>query len=164
MSGELKIKVGHSYRTRDGRKATVVKRTDHMIFPIRASVNGGGSLDFTNKGRFYSDNITEHPTDFIAPWDEDLNPVFDRQQTLAAALDCVTRNRNVQYGEPEDCFGEIAKRWSLHLGAEVRPHDVAVMLIDLKLVRLKTSPQKADNWIDVAGYAACGAETAKAKA
>jgi len=30
----------------------------------------------------------------------------------------------------------------------------------LKLARIKTSPEHADHWIDIAGYAACGGEVA----
>jgi hypothetical protein len=32
------------------------------------------------------------------------------------------------------------------------------MMIDLKTVRAWNNPSHADNWIDIAGYAACGGE------
>jgi hypothetical protein len=35
-----------------------------------------------------------------------------------------------------------------------------LMMIQLELARIKTSPEHADHWIDVAGYAACGGEVA----
>ena len=54
----------------------------------------------------------------------------------------------------------MAAYWSAHLGTPVSRSDVAVMMIQLKLARIKTSPEHADHWIDVAGYAACGVEVA----
>jgi hypothetical protein len=34
------------------------------------------------------------------------------------------------------------------------------MLIDLKTVRAWSNPEHFDNWVDMAGYAACGGEIA----
>ncbi len=36
------------------------------------------------------------------------------------------------------------------------PHDVAVMMTQLKMSRLAWSPQKQDSYVDAAGYMACG--------
>ena len=52
---------------------------------------------------------------------------------------------------------------SCYLGWDISKEDVAVIMMILKICRLKTSPAKADSWIDIAGYAACGAEVAQAK-
>ena len=38
------------------------------------------------------------------------------------------------------------------------PHDVAVMMQQLKISRLAWSPGKRDTWADAAGYVACGWE------
>lgn len=40
----------------------------------------------------------------------------------------------------------------------VEPEDVAAMMSLLKIARVATGHGKADNWIDLAGYAACGGE------
>jgi hypothetical protein len=40
----------------------------------------------------------------------------------------------------------------------ITPHQVAIMLIDLKAARAWNNEEHADNWIDMAGYAACGGE------
>ena len=40
----------------------------------------------------------------------------------------------------------------------LEPHDVAAMLALLKIARIASGHAKADNWIDLAGYAACGGE------
>jgi hypothetical protein len=37
---------------------------------------------------------------------------------------------------------------------------VAIMCADLKLARFEHQPDHADSWVDLAGYAACGAEIA----
>lgn len=38
------------------------------------------------------------------------------------------------------------------------PDDVAAMMMLLKIARIATGEPKEDNWIDAAGYAACGGE------
>jgi hypothetical protein len=84
--------------------------------------------------------------------------VMDREQMLDRCKEVVTKQRASQYGTPEDSFGDIAKMWETYLGVPIGPHNVAVMMILLKVVRMKSSPKKPDSWLDVAGYAACGCE------
>lgn len=87
-----------------------------------------------------------------------------REGILEAAKQCVCTDREGQYGSPEDNFGLIAKMWSEYLRAttgkeiEVSAHDVAAMMCLLKIARIATGAPKADSWIDLAGYAACGGE------
>lgn len=52
----------------------------------------------------------------------------------------------------EKCVGDPA--------AEVCivPEDVAALLALLKIARIATGHGKSDNWVDLAGYAACGGE------
>ncbi len=66
----------------------------------------------------------------------------------------VIEDRQVQYGDPGPLFDRIARRWSLVLGVEVAPAQVALCLIDLKLARLAANPGHLDSVVDVAGYAA----------
>ncbi len=66
----------------------------------------------------------------------------------------VVENRRRRYGEPEDLFDHIAKRWSLVLGTKVTPAQVAMCLIDVKMARLARDPKHLDSIVDVAGYAA----------
>ena len=75
-------------------------------------------------------------------------------QLLEHAAGVVTRRRR-EYGEPAELFADVAMRWSLTLGAEVSPAQVALCLIDLKLARLAHDPKHLDSIVDVAGYAAC---------
>ena len=86
-----------------------------------------------------------------------------RKECLEQAMGCVLRDRNNAYGGPEDCFGVIANFWSVYLGRKVYPADVAMMMSLLKIARIKANKGYADGYIDLAGYAACGAECASGK-
>lgn len=95
-----------------------------------------------------------------------MTEVMTRRNTLEAALQYVTHDRNLDNGDPEDNFKRIAELWTYWLrekyGAKfsVSPTDVAMMSLMIKIARLLETETKHDNWIDIAGYAACGAETA----
>ena len=53
----------------------------------------------------------------------------------------------------------MAELISLYLGAPVHPHDVAIIEIIQKCVRLKHAKGRhVDSWVDIAGYAAIGCE------
>lgn len=82
-----------------------------------------------------------------------------RAEVLDTAKGYVLKDRNQQYDTPERNFEMIAEMWSAYTGHTYRPHDVAVMMIMVKLSRISTSPDVLDHWIDTAGYAACGGET-----
>ena len=83
-----------------------------------------------------------------------------RADILDEAKGYVTKDRQATHGELEDSFGHTAKLWSVHLGTEVTPEDVTILMALLKIARLKTSIDHKDNWVDLAGYAACGGELA----
>jgi Domain of unknown function (DUF6378) len=74
----------------------------------------------------------------------------------------VIEHRERIYGPPLESFTAIAARWSLVLGVEVTPAQVALCLIDLKLARLTRDPSHLDSTVDVAGYAACLREVTRA--
>ena len=85
-----------------------------------------------------------------------------RQAILDEAAAAITGAREDTYGGPEQSFLTIAKFWSAYLDHFIEPQDVAAMLALLKLARLKHAEgQHRDSWVDLAGYAACGAECAK---
>lgn len=86
-----------------------------------------------------------------------------RSEILKAAERCVCTDRNQQYGEPEDNFRIIAALWNVYLfgrGAksQLNPADVGAMMALFKLGRIATGGDKADNFVDLAGYAACAGE------
>lgn len=88
-----------------------------------------------------------------------------RSDILDLAKRCVCGDREQDYGSPEQNFKRIATMWEVYLvgkctGADVciLAQDVAAMLALLKIARIASGHAKADNWVDLAGYAACGGE------
>jgi len=89
--------------------------------------------------------------------------IAPRAAVLREAERLITGDRNQTYGSPTQNFQDTAEVWSVLLGHKLKegeridPGEVASMMIALKLCRMKAQP-KRDNWIDTAGYAACGYE------
>lgn len=88
-----------------------------------------------------------------------------REEVLEQARKCVCGDREQNYGSPENNFGTIAGLWTSYLNSEFKnfnfmlgPGDVAAMMILLKVSRIASGNGKNDNWVDIAGYAACGGE------
>lgn len=102
-----------------------------------------------------------------------------RTSFLMEVASLVDGDRNAQYGDPVDDFRRTAIYWNTHLGGVYRrkahalgipldeevlyildnlfdPHDVAIMMGQLKHSRLAWDPYKKDTWLDMSGYAACG--------
>lgn len=83
-----------------------------------------------------------------------------RTEILYQAEKTVTADRQATHGRPEDSFAMIAGFWSVYLGVTVTSADVAILMALLKIARLHANPAHVDNWLDLAGYAACGGEIA----
>ena len=91
-----------------------------------------------------------------------------RAELLAEAERIITQDRNKSYGEPDEDFQRIAAIASslgfrINEGDAIRElhgSDVATFMICLKLSRLAWMPTHRDSWLDIAGYAGCGYETA----
>lgn len=81
-----------------------------------------------------------------------------RSRILREADEAINGERAVSYGSAEENFGLVAAYWSAHLDKGICAADVAIMMSLLKLARLKTNATHWDSWMDVAGYAALGAE------
>lgn len=81
-----------------------------------------------------------------------------RNEVLQKADAITSGDREQDYGSPENNFARIAMMWSAYLGVTVSAKDVAAMMISVKLARIASGNAKDDNWIDIAGYAACGGE------
>ncbi len=81
-----------------------------------------------------------------------------RADVLDVAKRAVTKDRAATHGALEHSFAEIAAIWSVRLGVTVTPAQVCILMTDLKGVRAWHNPGHADNWVDIAGYAACGGE------
>lgn len=118
-----------------------------------------------------------YPIEGIAVEAEKLETEDEPEKlTRAAVLDkaraCVCGEREEDYGSPEDNFGCIAELWETYLRAAcvspdaivtVTAADVAMLMALLKIARVGTSSVggTADSFVDLAGYAACGAECAE---
>lgn len=83
-----------------------------------------------------------------------------RAEILEAARVCVCGEREQDYGTPEDSFALIGKLWAVYMGVDFTPKDVAMMMALLKVARIKNG-DKADSFVDLAGYAACAGEIAE---
>jgi hypothetical protein len=86
---------------------------------------------------------------------------YSRGDILDTAKEYVTKDRAADHGDMEDNFQRISDYWNTHLGFYenyIKAEDVAVMMTLLKLARIKSNPKHMDNFIDGAGYLACGGE------
>ena len=92
---------------------------------------------------------------------------MNRKEILEAATKCVCGDREQDYGSPENNFRTIADLWTVYIrekcciaGADlcIVPEDVAAMMALMKIARIASGHAKDDNWIDLAGYAACGGD------
>lgn len=103
-----------------------------------------------------------------------------RKTVLTDAMQCVCTDREAQYGTPENNFAVIADFWNVYEKSKLKSsgkttyesngdwvteypldaHDVAIMMCLLKIARIASGQTKADNYIDLAGYAACAGEVA----
>jgi hypothetical protein len=97
-----------------------------------------------------------------------------RDEILEQVRNCVCVDRENTYGSPENNFSLIGALWDNYLFAKDMAHirkgdhghrritgeDVAVMMTLLKVARIATGEVKADNYIDLAGYAVCAGELA----
>ena len=121
--------------------------------------------------QYFGYEVIEYDTPAIAETveenSEDVKRKLTRADILHAAEKCVCGQRETEYGTPEDNFETIAELWETYLrracvdeagGVYIDANDVAMMMALLKIARIAAGGGKADSWIDLAGYAACGAE------
>lgn len=88
---------------------------------------------------------------------------MNRESVLDSAKEAVCGDRQQSYGTPENNFSLIAKLWSVYLGKEISAQDVAMLMVLFKTARIKSGTATKDSFVDIAGYAACGAEVSEAK-
>lgn len=71
----------------------------------------------------------------------------------------VIAERGRVYGDAASNMETTASLWSLVLGVDVTPSQVALCMIQTKIARLLQTPDHADSVVDIAGYAAVLRET-----
>jgi len=91
--------------------------------------------------------------------------LMNRTEILAQASELVNADRQSDYGKPDDNFRAIADFWEVYMRHHtlsnnylIEPHDVALMMILLKIARTFYGDPKPDTFIDMAGYAALAGE------
>ena len=87
-----------------------------------------------------------------------------RDDILCEAMQCITVDRAATHGDAEDSFQTIADVWSWWLSNRPLPDDpltaadVAMMMALFKVGRIAGNKTHADNYVDLAGYAALAGE------
>ena len=84
--------------------------------------------------------------------------MMNRKELLEEAGRTIAGQRQDDYGDARQSFDRIAALWSAYTGSRITAADVASMMVLLKASRARTSPEKIDSWLDMAGYAALAAE------
>jgi hypothetical protein len=75
------------------------------------------------------------------------------------AIQAVTGPRAATHGDAQETLSRTAALWSAYLGKEIRPAQVAVCMILVKLVRARNYDR--DHYIDTIGYALLAEEAAR---
>ena len=66
--------------------------------------------------------------------------------------------RHHEYGDKKTNHNNIAKLWSAYLGIDLNAHDVAILMLLLKIARTKSGNPTEDTYIDMVGYSAIAGE------
>lgn len=85
---------------------------------------------------------------------------MDRKEILNEAIHLIYNDRQADYGTPQENHDRIAKLWSVVLGIDVQPYQVALCMNQVKVARLVQTPTKVDGWVDGAAYMGIGGELA----
>ena len=80
--------------------------------------------------------------------------MLTRTEILTKANDIIATKGD---GDPTEAYARIANVWTEILNHEITAHQVALMMIGLKLIRATTA-RGDDTYVDLAGYAALAAE------
>lgn len=75
------------------------------------------------------------------------NGVLDKAKEIVTG-----RDKQDNYGPPDEFVSRLAKVWSGYLGVELKPTDAAMMMALLKACRLRTNPNHEDSLVDFAGW------------
>lgn len=73
---------------------------------------------------------------------------------LTEAEQIINGERRDDYGSPLASFTMIAQGWSMVLGIDVTPEQVALCMVQLKVARW-VNGQQHDSLVDICGYVGC---------
>jgi hypothetical protein len=85
---------------------------------------------------------------------------MNREEILQEALRLTSTDRQKNYGEPFINHKRIADIWTVLLGVDVTPSQVALCMVGVKLARLVETHNHLDSFIDMAAYASIAGEIA----
>lgn len=75
------------------------------------------------------------------------------ESVLQEAQRLIHGERATTYGHPRENFKRIADLWTAYLGREIKPLDVGLMMVLMKVARLEQGTYHRDSVTDIAGYA-----------
>lgn len=101
--------------------------------------------------------ITEELEESEKKFEDALKSFREKKVNIKKLKGCfhiegLIESRDNDYGDFRINFLDIAKRWSSHLQVSVKASDVAIMMIELKLARVKSGIYNKDNYDDIQGY------------
>jgi hypothetical protein len=85
---------------------------------------------------------------------------MNREEILQEALRLTSTDRQKNYGEPFINHKRIADIWTVLLGVDVTPSQVALCMVGVKLARLVETPDHQDSFVDLCAYGAIAGEIA----
>ena len=82
------------------------------------------------------------------------------KEVLERAEQVVLVDRQKEYNQVNktEMHSRIAEAWSATLGRMVTPHEVALCMVQLKVIRAACQPGHEDSYVDMVGYASIAAE------
>lgn len=133
--------------------------------------------DFTGQIDYWAQKLAEYgaPLEVIAAFRQQYLPApsigklatTKREDILDTAKSLIVGDRQDSYGPPLQSFTRLAAAMNIVLeGAgypPITPTLAAKLMLALKFSRLSGGDNKDDTWVDLAGYAALGAEVWQAE-
>ena len=83
---------------------------------------------------------------------------MNTKEFLQEATKLSSEQRQKDYGDKVNNHKNIARLWSAYLDTKIEAHDVAVMMVLLKIARTKLGAISKDTYIDMAAYSAIAGE------
>jgi hypothetical protein len=80
------------------------------------------------------------------------------KEILKEADTLIAGERHKDYGDKVKNHNNISKLWSAYKDIEITAHDVAVMMVLLKIARTKLGEISKDTYVDMSAYGAIAGE------
>lgn len=159
QSGELVISIPDNKCDSNTDKSKFQYSEPDIIlsFPTMNSIDNLSDKLDELKDMLYPDRPTTNRDCTPTGSQKGLPYVVTRNECLNRAIDITCKGRE-QYDGQENSFEKVADLWSAYTGYKFTASDAAMLLALLKVARMKTGRFKDDNYIDLAGYAACACE------